>query len=63
MPNIHNEDEKEYCIRDIISEVRLCLQAVVAGNKKMVMENDSFKVTCYQMGSLDNIRIDIKSIT
>lgn len=50
----------EYCISDIMAQVRICLQSVIAGNKKMVMENDAFKVTVYQMGSLGNIRIDIK---
>ena len=50
----------EYNINDIMAQVRLCLQSVVAGNKKMIMENDTFKVMCYQMGSLKNIRIDIK---
>ena len=50
----------EYCINEIMAQVKLCLQAVIAGNKKMVMENDAFKVTVYQMGSLSNIRIDIK---
>lgn len=50
----------EYNISDIMAQVRLCLQSVIAGNKKMVMENDAFKVTVYQMGSLSNIRIDIK---
>ena len=50
----------EYCINDIMAQVKLCLQSVIAGNKKMVMENDAFKVTVYQMGSMSNIRIDIK---
>ena len=51
----------EYNIVDIITQVRLCLQSVFAGNKKMVMENEAFKVTCYQMGEgTSNIRIDIK---
>ncbi len=50
----------EYCIDDIMAQIKLCLQSVIAGNKKMVMENDAFKVTVYQMGSLSSIRIDIK---
>jgi len=50
----------EYCINDIMTQVRLCLQSVISGNKKMVSENDSFKITVYQMGDLQNIRIDIK---
>ncbi len=50
----------EYNINDIMAQIKLCLQSVIAGNKKMVMENDAFKVTVYQMGTLSNIRIDIK---
>ena len=50
----------EYSINDIMAQVRLCLQSVIAGNKKMVMENEAFKITVYQMGSLSNIRIDVK---
>ncbi len=50
----------EYCINDIMAQVRICLQSVIAGNEKMVMENDAFKVTVYQMGSLSSIRIEIK---
>ena len=50
----------EYAIIDIITQIRLCLQSVFAGNKKMVMENEAFKVTCYQMGNISSIRIDIK---
>ena len=50
----------EYCISDIMAQIRLCLQSVISGNKKMVMENNAFKVTVYQMGTISNIRIDIK---
>jgi len=50
----------EYCINDIMAQVRICLQSVIAGNKKMVSENEAFKITVYQMGTLSNIRIDIK---
>lgn len=50
----------EYCINDIMAQIRLCLQSVISGNKKMITENEAFKVTVYQMGSLKNIRIDIK---
>ena len=53
-------EETEYCITDIMSQVRLCLQSIIAGNKKMQLENESFTVTAYQLGSLQNIRIDIK---
>ncbi len=51
----------EHCINDIMAQVRLCLQSVISGNKKMVSENAAFKITVYQMGSLKNIRIDIKA--
>ncbi len=50
----------EYCVIDIMAQVKLCLQSVIAGNKKMIVENDAFKVTVYQMGSPSSIRIDIK---
>lgn len=50
----------EYSINNIMAQVRLCLQSVIAGNKKMVVENEGFKVTVYQLGSISNIRIDIK---
>jgi len=50
----------EYCIADIMAQVRICLQSVISGNKKMVSENEAFKITVYQMGSISSIRIDIK---
>jgi hypothetical protein len=53
-------DRVEYCINDIMAQVRICLQSVISGNKKMVSENEAFKITVYQMGTLSNIRIDIK---
>ena len=50
----------EYCINDIMAQIKLCLQSVIAGNQKMILENEAFKITAYQMGTLSNIRIDIK---
>lgn len=50
----------EYCINDIMAQIKLCLQSVIAGNQKMILENEAFKITVYQMGTLSNIRIDIK---
>jgi len=53
-------NDMEYCITDIMAQVRICLQSVISGNKKMVSENEAFKITVYQMGTISNIRIDIK---
>ena len=56
------EEDTEYSIRNIMVQVKLCLQSIVAGNKKMQLENETFTVTAYQLGSLQNIRIDIKEV-
>ena len=54
------EEDIEYNIRNIMSQIRLCLQSIVAGNKKIRLENETFTMTAYQLGGLQNIRIDIK---
>ena len=49
----------EFCINDIMAQIKLCLQGIIAGNKRVQLENEIFTITIY--GTVfHNIRIDIK---
>jgi hypothetical protein len=49
----------EYCINDIMAQVRLCLQSVISGNQTMTAKNEAFTVIVTQVNTLKRIRIDI----